>query len=125
MTLDGADGAMATTTEGYENWMDYALSKNPSTMFMIGAPWPDFPRDYDTATYAAMVRGDYTSLVDGIFASLRANPKVREPYALTLALANPNPNPPTPTLTLVLALALIPQPYPYPINPNPIPNPNP
>ena len=25
MTVDGSDGAMATTTEGYENWMDYAL----------------------------------------------------------------------------------------------------
>ena len=99
MTLDGADGAMATTTEGYENWMDYALSKNPSTMFMIGAPWPDFPRDYDTANYAAMVRGDYTSLVDGIFTSLRANPKVREPYTLTLALATPK-------------LTLTPQPQP-------------
>ena len=80
MTMDGADGAVANTTEGYENWMDYALSKNPSTIFMIGAPWPDFPQDYDTPEYTAMVRGGYTSLVDGIFASLRANPKVREPW---------------------------------------------
>ena len=101
MTLDGSDGSMANTTEGYENWMDYALSKNPSTIFMIGVPWPDFPRDYDSLTYAAMVRGNYTRL-HGIFASLRANPKVREPYALTLAPANPNSNPPIPTLTLVL-----------------------
>ena len=83
MTLDGGAGAIASTTEGYENWMDYALSKNPSTMFMIGAPWPDFPQDYDTATYTANLRGNYTTL-DGIFASLRA--KVREPCALTLAL---------------------------------------
>ena len=102
MTLDGnSNGSMANTTEGYENWMDYALSKNPSTIFMIGVNWPDFPRDYDSLTYAAMVRGDYTRL-HGIFASLRANPKVREPYALTLAPANPNSNPPIPTLTLVL-----------------------
>ena len=78
MTLDGGAGAIASTTEGYENWMDYALSKNPSTMFMIGVPWPDFPRDYDTATYTANLRGNYTTL-EGIFASLRANPKVGNP----------------------------------------------
>lgn len=77
MTWDTGAGAIANTTEGYENWIDYALAKNPSTMFMIGIPWPDYPRDYDTAAYTAGVRENYTSWQDGIFASLRA--KVREP----------------------------------------------
>ncbi len=40
-------------TEGYELWIDYALSKNPNTRFFIGLPWLDFPGDYpDAATYA-------------------------------------------------------------------------
>jgi hypothetical protein len=41
------------TTEGYELWFDYALSKNPDTKFFIGLPWADFPSSYaDAATYA-------------------------------------------------------------------------
>ena len=40
------------TTEGYENWIDYALAQNPNTRFFIGLPWPDFPEDYsDASTY--------------------------------------------------------------------------
>ena len=40
-------------TEAYENWFDYALSKNPDTKFFIGLPWPDFPGNYpDAASYA-------------------------------------------------------------------------
>ena len=81
MTLDRSSYE-ANTTEGYEVWFDYALSKNPSTMFMIGAPWPDFPRDYNTTTYTAIVREKYLPTLDGTFASLRA--KVRKPFALTL-----------------------------------------
>ena len=100
MTVDGSDGAMATTTEGYENWMDYALSKNPSTMFMIGINWFDFPRDYDTAAYTAMLRENYTSLQDGIFASLRANPKVRERPNPPHLGPSPSPSPEPPTLSL-------------------------
>ena len=100
MTLDGADGAMATTTEGYENWMDYALSKNPSTMFMIGINWLDFPRDYDTAAYTAMLR-------ETIPLCRTASLPRCEP---TRRLGNLRPNPLT--LVPVLALALNPQPYP-------------
>ena len=41
------------TTEGYELWFDYALSKNPDTKFFIGLPWADFPSNYaDAAAYA-------------------------------------------------------------------------
>lgn len=38
---------------GYELWIDYALSKNPNTRFVIGIPWMDYPADYDTATYGS------------------------------------------------------------------------
>lgn len=41
------------TTEGYQNWIDYALAQNPDTRFFIGLPWADFPENYDTATYAS------------------------------------------------------------------------
>jgi hypothetical protein len=41
------------TTEGYELWFDYALSKNPDTKFFIALPWADFPSNYaSAATYA-------------------------------------------------------------------------
>jgi hypothetical protein len=40
------------TMEGYTLWIDYALSKNPNTIIVIGTPWLDFPADYnDAATY--------------------------------------------------------------------------
>jgi hypothetical protein len=40
------------TTEGYKNWIDYALAKNPNTRFALALPWQDFPENYDSATYA-------------------------------------------------------------------------
>jgi hypothetical protein len=41
------------TTEGYENWIDYALARNPNTRFFLALPWPDFPENYDAATFAS------------------------------------------------------------------------
>lgn len=41
------------TTEGYENWIDYALAQNPTTRFFVALPWLDRPENYDTATYAS------------------------------------------------------------------------
>ncbi len=51
----------APTTEGYENWFNYALSKNPDTVFFVALPWPDFPeQDYaDAAEYASVWEGAY------------------------------------------------------------------
>jgi len=41
------------TTQGYELWFDYALSKNPDTKFYIALPWADLPSSYaDAAAYA-------------------------------------------------------------------------
>lgn len=43
----------APTTDAYELWFDYALSKNPDTRFFIALPWADFPTTYaDAAAYA-------------------------------------------------------------------------
>jgi hypothetical protein len=48
------------TMEGYTLWIDYALSKNPNTRIVIGAPWLDFPADYsDAASYESI-------MIDGI-----------------------------------------------------------
>lgn len=40
------------TTEGYINWIDYALDKNLTTRFFIALPWLNNPGNYDAATYA-------------------------------------------------------------------------
>lgn len=43
--------------EGYTVWVDYALSKNPNTKFVIGTPWLDFPADYfDAESYETTIK---------------------------------------------------------------------
>ncbi len=37
------------TVDGYVLWIDYALSNNPNTKFVIGIPWRDYPADYEDA----------------------------------------------------------------------------
>lgn len=39
-------------TAAYENWFDYALSKNPDTRFFLALPWRDFPESYDAEEFA-------------------------------------------------------------------------
>ena len=40
---------------GIELWMDYALSNNPDTRFVLAMPWVDFPEDYaDAAEVGAL-----------------------------------------------------------------------
>jgi hypothetical protein len=41
------------TTEGYENWIDYALARNPTTRFFVALPWSPYPGNTDAATYAS------------------------------------------------------------------------
>ena len=41
------------TTEGYENWIDYALAQNPTTRFFVALLWLDRPANYDAASYAS------------------------------------------------------------------------
>jgi len=39
------------TTLGYENWIDYALAKNPRTRFFVALPWINYPNNFTTADY--------------------------------------------------------------------------
>ncbi|CAA0125323.1 Uncharacterised protein [Halioglobus japonicus] len=41
------------STEGYKKWIDYALSKNPSTRIALALPWLTNPGTSDAATYAS------------------------------------------------------------------------
>lgn len=41
------------TTEGYENWIDYALLQNPDTRFFLALPWADRPANTDAETYSS------------------------------------------------------------------------
>ena len=59
------------TTEGYENWIDYALAKNPTTRFFVGLPWLPYPESYaNGAIYASTWHtahaGDWHSFIDSI-----------------------------------------------------------
>ena len=40
------------TTEGYINWINYALDKNPNTRIAVAMPWIDFPAIYNATDYA-------------------------------------------------------------------------
>jgi len=41
------------TSEGYENWIDYALAQNPNTSFALALPWGTNPESTSAATYAS------------------------------------------------------------------------
>jgi len=41
------------TSEGYENWIDYALAQNPNTHFVLALPWGTNPESTSAATYAS------------------------------------------------------------------------
>ena len=50
------------TTEGYENWINYALEKNPNTRIAIALPWLDYPslsttEDYVNSLFSAYEEG--------------------------------------------------------------------
>lgn len=41
------------TSEGYENWIDYALAQNPNTRFVLALPWATHPGSTSAAAYAS------------------------------------------------------------------------
>jgi hypothetical protein len=49
MTVHGAYPSL----QGYRNWLDYALARNPDTRFFIAMPWLTNPASMDAATYSA------------------------------------------------------------------------
>jgi hypothetical protein len=75
--LDGGDVelfGMTTftnpTIEGYVNWIEYALDKNPTTRFFVGLPWTPYPGSTDATTYAtawlATHSGSWHAFIDSI-----------------------------------------------------------
>jgi len=60
------------TTEGYENWIDYALSKNPTTRIALALPWLTQPAQLDAATYASSWQQAHTLFWHDFVDSLRA-----------------------------------------------------
>jgi hypothetical protein len=41
------------TSEGYENWISYALARNPNTRIALALPWGTDPESTSAATYAS------------------------------------------------------------------------
>ena len=58
------------STEGYENWIDYALARNPGTRFFIALPWGTTPANFNTSDYAngwvAFNTGPWQDFIDSI-----------------------------------------------------------
>ena len=60
------------TTEGYENWIDYALAQNPDTKIAIGLPWGPYPATSSTEDYVAgWLAFHETAWHDDLIATLR------------------------------------------------------
>jgi hypothetical protein len=78
--LDGGDIELFGMTyhpdypglEGYENWVDYALTRNPTTKFFIGFPWLTNPGSMSADTFSATWQGAYESIAFGIVDDLRS-----------------------------------------------------
>ena len=73
------------TTEGYINWIDYALSHNTDTAFVLALPWPDYPEDYATsAEYAEVwytgVEGEWSNLLASLQELYPENQFINVPY---------------------------------------------
>lgn len=77
--LDGGDVELFGMTyhpdypslEGYENWVDYALARNPDTVFFVGLPWLTNPGSMDAATYASTWHSAHEAIGHGIIDDLR------------------------------------------------------
>ena len=84
--------------EGYVNWIDYALSNNPDTKFVLALPWPDFPDDYATAqeysdSWHTGHDGDWQDLLGSFRVSYPDNEFISVPYgqsALELRILQEN-----------------------------------
>ena len=91
MPVDAMDGGGKMTTEFYEKWINYARTKNPDTIVMIGLPWLSYPSDFDTATYTSKMRSSAATFWPSVLDSLRAKyPGVTiidNPYGLGLVEA--------------------------------------
>ena len=58
--------------EGYRNWVNYALAKNPDTRFFIALPWLTTPASFDSATYESLWHLYHPAIAHGFIDTLRA-----------------------------------------------------
>ena len=58
------------STEGYQNWISYALEKNAGTRFCITLPWTPYPANFNATNYAnswvAFNTGAWQDFMDSI-----------------------------------------------------------
>lgn len=59
------------TTEGYENWINYALDKNPNTRIALALPWETNPENTAAAPYAAGWEAAHTTTWHALVDTLR------------------------------------------------------
>ncbi len=77
--LDGGDVELFGMTyhpdypslDGYVNWVDYALARNPDTRFFIALPWEPYPQSTTAATYASNWEAFHPLISHGLIDSLR------------------------------------------------------
>ena len=59
-------------SEGYEEWIDYALAANPDTTIYLGLPWIDYPSEWTTEEYASTWLTGHRTAWPALLDSLRA-----------------------------------------------------
>jgi hypothetical protein len=59
-------------SQGYEEWIEYALEANPKTKIYIGLPWLDFPSNWTTEEYASIWLAAHRAVFPALLASLNA-----------------------------------------------------
>ena len=57
--------------EGYINWVEYALARNPRTKFFVALPWPTNPSTMDAATYESILIDGHPAFHSAIIEALR------------------------------------------------------
>lgn len=77
--LDGGDVELFGMTfhpdypsiEGYTNWVDYALEKNPDTRFFIALAWLTSPANFDSITYDGIWHAYHPAIAHAFIDTLR------------------------------------------------------
>jgi hypothetical protein len=60
------------TTEGYVNWINYALAQNPDTKFFVALPWLTSPANFSASVYADLMYGFQSTWWPDFIDTLRA-----------------------------------------------------
>jgi hypothetical protein len=58
--------------EGYQNWVNYALEKNPDTRFFIAMPWIPTPASFDTLAYENLWHQVHPAIMHSFIDTLRS-----------------------------------------------------